>query len=323
MRADRLLSIMLILQDQGKQTVARLAETLEVSRRTVLRDINALTLSGVPVYSESGPGGGVYLDEKYRVSLTGLKAGELRSLFTASLTGPLSDMGLRQSAESGFLKLLAALSPVQRNEVERIRQRLYIDPSAWSNHSQPQATLAGLLEAVFADRRLHLTYKRSDGEIVERTLDPYSLVCKATIWYLLASYKERIQIYRVSRIQHLVILDENFVRSKSFDLTQFWTAQLEQYREYAPPFTCTLEVKEARLQFLTWPFIYDYEALGKASREGWQTVKLTFDSVEAAEMVVLALTQDVRILEPASLLETVRQKSAALNALYHPTPITS
>src|SRR5438874_9195578 len=120
MRADRLLSIMLILQDQGKLTVARLAETLEVSRRTVLRDLNALTVAGVPVYSESGPGGGVYLDEKYRVSLTGLKEAELRSLFIASLTGPLTDIGLRQSAVSGFLKLLVSLPPVQRSEVERV-----------------------------------------------------------------------------------------------------------------------------------------------------------------------------------------------------------
>lgn len=321
MRADRLLSIMLILQNQGKLTVARLAEGLEVSRRTVLRDLNALTTAGVPVYSESGPGGGVYLDEKYRVSLTGLKEGELRSLFIASLTGPLSDIGLRQSAESGFQKLLAALPEMQRGEVDKVRQRLFIDPSAWSSHSQPLAFLAELLDAVFADRRVHLTYQRSNGKVVERVLDPYSLVCKSNIWYLLGGYEGTVHSYRVSRIQRSEVLAETFERPASFDLQAFWSGQVGLYKDHAPTLVSTLEVRSERIQFLGWPFVFDYRIKGKASREGWQKVVMTFDSIVAAEMLVLSLAQDAVVLDPPELLEAVRQKTAALAEHYGHTTL--
>lgn len=317
MRADRLLSIMLILQDQGKLTMTRLAETLEVSRRTILRDLNALTVAGVPVYTESGPGGGVYLDEKYRVSLNGLKEAELRSLFIASPTGPLTDIGLLQSAENGFLKLLAALPPVQRSEVKRVRQRLHIDPSGWSSHSQPLASLAELLDAVFLDRRVLLTYKRRGGEVVTRIVDPYSLVCKANVWYLLAAYAGTVHSYRVSRIQCIEVSAETFERPESFDLSAFWEGQLKQFNSYAPPLSCTLEIKHERLQFLSWSFIYEYQLKGKAGQEGWQMVALTFDSFEAAEMLILALAQDARIVEPANLLEAVQQKATVLNSVYN------
>ena len=111
---------------------------------------------------------------------------------------------------------------------------------------------------------------------MERTLDPYSLVCKANIWYLLAFYNGKTQSYRVSRIQTFEVLEETFVRSEGFDLNTFWADQLEQYKDYAPPFECALEIKAERVQFLTWPFIYNYEINEKASREGWQTVSINF-----------------------------------------------
>lgn len=131
MRADRLLSIMLILQAHGKTTTLALAEKLEVSRRTILRDIDALNVAGVPVHAESGHGGGVYLDEHYRVSLTGLKESEVRAIFVSTQTAPLQDVGLGQAVEDTLLKLFATLPSLHRQEVEWIQQRILLDPASW------------------------------------------------------------------------------------------------------------------------------------------------------------------------------------------------
>lgn len=186
MRADRLLSIMLILQAQGKTTTLSLAETLEVSRRTILRDIEALSIAGVPIHAEAGHGGGVYLDERYRVSLTGLKEAEVRALFVSTRPGPLQDVGLGQAAEATLLKLFAALPSLHRQEAERMQQRIHLDPAWWWHKGETLPYLETLKTAVFDDYRVQVRYERGDGQIVEYILEPYSLVAKASVWYVIA-----------------------------------------------------------------------------------------------------------------------------------------
>jgi predicted DNA-binding transcriptional regulator YafY len=131
MRADRLLALIMMLQTQGKMTIHTLAETLRVSRRTILRDLDALSLAGVPIYTEGGHGGGVALDEHYRTTLTGLQTHEVRSLFVTNTGTALGDVGLGKASESLVLKLLAALPAMHRPTVDHIRQRLLIDPTWW------------------------------------------------------------------------------------------------------------------------------------------------------------------------------------------------
>lgn len=316
MRADRLLNIMLILQANGKTTTYKLAEALEVSRRTVLRDIDALGMAGVPVYCESGHGGGVYLDEKYQVSLTGLREDEIRSLFIANLAGPMKDLGFAQAAESGYLKLLAALPANHQTEVERVRQRIRIDGSMWWDTSRLVPFLSELMSAVFQNTRLKVTYKRQDTKVIERVLEPYSLVAKANVWYLIAANAGQFRTYRLSRLQAVELLGETFERSQDFDLNAFWADLLNDFRQYVPHVSCIVEIKAEKLEFLNWYFVEESTLLGEAGRPGWQKVELKFGSVEAAEMLVLALGQDARLLGPDYLIEMVLNKARGLVGIY-------
>lgn len=316
MRADRLLSIMLLLQSNGKMTTFKLAELLEVSRRTILRDIDALTTAGVPIYTESGQGGGVYLDEKYQISLTGLNLDEIRSLFISSWPGPLKDIGLEFAAESSYLKLKAALPASHQNEVELIRQSIHIDSYEWWSNSRSIQFLTELLTAVFQGTITNVIYKRADGNIIERVLEPYRLVAKATVWYLIAAHNGQFRTYKVSRFQAVELLGESFERVANFDLRGYMADQIKRYYLEAPHYTCTLEMKTECIEKLHWSFIEELRVVKPANRAGWQIVELKLNSVEAIEMLVVALGQDAFLLEPAYLLDLVLTKTRIITEMY-------
>ena len=194
MRADRLLSILMYLQARGRMTAYELAEELEVSERTIYRDLEALHAAGVPVLAERGPGGGCQLPEEYKVSLTGLTENEVRGLFLSPVSGPLADLGMGKALEAAMLKLSAALPSTHRRDVERMRQRVLVDTAQWFRPSEPVPYLPLLQEAVWQDRTLRFTYRRADGVHVKRTLDPYALVAKSSIWYLVGAAVDHARI---------------------------------------------------------------------------------------------------------------------------------
>lgn len=183
MRADRLLSILLILQIRGRVTSRQLAERLEVSERTIHRDMEALTAAGVPVYAERGSRGGWRLLEDYRTDLTGLKPGEVQALLVGQPNRLLEDLGLSRASEGAWIKLLASLPALYRREAESVRGRIYIEPRG---AAEPVPHLPTLLEALWRNRKLHTIYRRNDGKISERLLDPLGLVAKGSTWYLVA-----------------------------------------------------------------------------------------------------------------------------------------
>jgi predicted DNA-binding transcriptional regulator YafY len=158
MRADRLISMMLMLSNRDRMTAAELADALEVSERTIYRDIEALSMAGVPVYTQSGPSGGLFLDEHYRVSLTNLSQTEMQTLFIAGAAEPLRDLGLDRKAEDAALKLLAALPTRQRDDAERLRQRVFLDPSGWYPAEEGLPHLPALQRAVWEDHPVTITY---------------------------------------------------------------------------------------------------------------------------------------------------------------------
>src|SRR5687768_7159381 len=186
MRADRLLTIILLLQTRGKMTAKALAEELGVSRRTILRDINALSFSGIPVYSEGGHGGGISLIEEYRTTFTGLNKFEVQTLFVAHNQHALRDVGLGDVAERLLMKLLATLPKVHHSTDDHIRQRLMIDPTWWWHDNATSPFWDDLQQAVYEDRLIEASYENFDGNVTERVLAPYSLICKSSLWYLLA-----------------------------------------------------------------------------------------------------------------------------------------
>lgn len=305
MRADRLLSIMLILQAQGKTTTFALAETLEVSRRTILRDIEALSIAGVPVHAEAGHGGGVYLDEHYRVSLTGLKEAEVRALFVSTRPGPLQDIGLGQAAEATLLKLFAALPSLHRQEAERMQQRIHLDSAWWWQRGETLPYLETLKAAVFDDCRVQVRYERGDGEVVERILEPYGLVAKASVWYIIARRDGELRTYRVSRFIAVETMQEHFERDPTFHLAQYWHTHSNAFVANMPFFAFTLRLTTTSLQFLK---VYTSEryTIRETSPDGAVlTVDVRLSSLEEARMLVLGLGTDVEIIEPDVLREAV------------------
>src|SRR5574340_1555919 len=226
MRASRLVALLLLLQTRGRMTADALATVLEVSVRTIYRDLEALSLAGVPVYAERGPGGGWSLLEDYRTNLTRLTEAEVNTLFVSGTTGPLKDLWPAKASEDAMLKLLAALPSVYRNNAELARQRIHLDATGWFRHDEPVPHLPLLQEAIWNDRRLHLTYRRGgDNTVNQRTVNPYGLVAKASIWYLVCTTLEsggEMRVYRVARIQDAESTGEHFERPANFNLPAFW-----------------------------------------------------------------------------------------------------
>ncbi len=304
MRADRLLSIVMLLQSRGKMTASELADELEVSRRTVLRDLNALSASGVPLYAEGGHGGGVALDEGYRTTLTGLKENEVRALFVSADTRLLRDLGLGDAADAMRRKLAAALPAAHQSAVDHLRQRVHIDPRWWWHDESEQPFWAELQNAVHGDRRIRATYENYRGEVAERELEPHSLVAKSGYWYLVARHAGALRTYRVSRLHLVTVQSERFERDPGFDLPAYWNAHMAEFAAEFSEYEFTLRVHPSRERFLRW-LRPGRNRIVSAAADGWLTVELQAESHEMAQMLVFGLGRGCEVLAPAELREAV------------------
>jgi predicted DNA-binding transcriptional regulator YafY len=322
MRADRLLSILMLLQAHGRMTARVLSEELEVSERTIYRDIEALSLAGVPVYAERGPGGGVALLDSYRTNLTGLTEDELRALFVLTIPAPLAELGLSQELKAAMRKLSAALPEGRRAEEARARQRIYLDSAWWHTREETPPHLNTLHQAVWQNARLHILYWPEVGPFnmrVEHLLEPYGLVAKASIWYLVAARAGRMRIFRVSRILEAQPSGETFARLPDFDLEDCWKRLCDQLEENRSSFPVKLRVSPALL-----PYLSNY--LGERSRgilsqsepdaEGWVTVDIVFEFDWDARTFVLGWGEAVEVLDPPVLRWTVIDYAEQVLALY-------
>src|SRR3954454_10086623 len=201
MRAGRLVSLLLLLQSRGLMTAEQLARELEVSVRTIYRDVDALSIAGVPIYADRGPLGGIRLVDGYRTRLTGLTTQEAEALFLSGLPGPAAQLGLGTVVTAARLKVLAALPPELRARASRISQRFHLDAPGWFQGSESVPHLQTLSTAVWEDRKLSLGYRRNDGNTVDRVVDPLGLVLKAGVWHLVVQTSGAApRTYRVSRI---------------------------------------------------------------------------------------------------------------------------
>jgi serine phosphatase RsbU (regulator of sigma subunit)/biotin operon repressor len=230
MRADRLLSALLLLQAHGRLTGRELARRLEVSERTVHRDMEALSASGVPVYALRGAQGGWQLDEGWRTQVPGLDEVELRALLMAQ-TRVIGDAWLSAAAERALGKLMAALPQSLREQATSIRQRLYVDATTWRGTIENLSMLPTVQDAVSRDRKLLIKYWKAGRELVERTVDPLGLVAKGNTWYLFARTTSGFRTYRISRINEATLLDEPSERPPDFDLASYWKNSTAQFHD--------------------------------------------------------------------------------------------
>lgn len=318
MRADRLLSLLMLLQTRGRMTAQELADRLEVSTRTIYRDLDALSGAGVPVYAERGPQGGVSLLENYRTNLTGLKENEVRALFMLTVPGLLSDLGAGDAAEQALLKLTAALPPPFQADAERVRQRVLLDPAAWFAPPEPAPFLPLVQTAVFQQQRLRVTYRRGDGQWVKRLLDPYGLVAKASVWYVVAGSYGRPATFRVSRIQEAALTDSRFERPSDFDLAAFWQAWRVGLEASLSRYPVTVRVAPAGLPLLVQAFGEGMHAhiaaAGEPDAAGGVTLSLAFDGEDTACRQLLGLGTAVTIVDPPALRQRLAEAARSLAA---------
>lgn len=250
MRADRLLSILLLLQTHERMTARDLAAQLEVSERTIYRDFEALGMAGIPIYTERGPNGGCSLLDGYQTTLTGLTDVEVRALFLFSMASPLADLGLGKALNDALLKLSAALPAAARASTEQVRQRFHLDSTWWYHENDAAACLQTIQEAIWQDRKLCLVYSEDDGTCREQLVEPYGLVAKAGVWYLVARTGCAMDVLRVSRIHMVEQRAEQFQRITSFDLAAYWTEYCAELEAQHPQFSASLRIAPDELQTL-------------------------------------------------------------------------
>ena len=314
MRADRLISIVLLLQANGRMTAETLASRLEVSQRTILRDMDALSSAGVPVVAERGTGGGWRLIDGYETKLTGLTPAEIRSLFLARPPALLAELGLKEAADAAWLKLRAALPVGVREQAEFVRQRLLIDSRSWRDSGESLTCLPVLLEALWSGERLRFVYEKAGGEASEREVDPFGLVARANRWYLVAATGDERRTYRVSRIRSAQIMPERASRPKDFDLAAYWEASTNRFREHLPRYDATFLVTE---HILPWVCYRPWRLLAQApAGDHHYRVSLRFDAPEEARQFALGHGAELEVLEPQELREYVIATAQAVLAAY-------
>lgn len=318
MRADRLLSILLLLQTRRSMTSSELADRLGVSVRTVHRDMQALEVAGVPITTRRGPGGGWALVDGYRTNLTGLDHDEVVALFLRGPETALSDLGLREAADRALLKVLAALSEGRRARVETAHQRFLIEPSgAREIDDRETAFLEELQQAVWESRKLAFDYRRSDGEAISRTVDALGLVLRGRAWYLVAGSGGELRTYRASRVTAARVLEERAEVPEGFDLRRHWQESWREFRAHLPRYPVLLRVAPAALDRARRPQPWaTLEEELSPDAEGWIPVRIRFETLPEARDFVLRLGPLAEVVTPLALRHAVIESLTATASLY-------
>jgi predicted DNA-binding transcriptional regulator YafY len=310
MRADRLISLLLLLNARGRMTARQLADELEVSERTIYRDLDVLSAAGVPVYSQPGNAGGISIDEHYRLTLTGLSPTQVQALFAPSAVGPLRDLGLAEANQVTLLKLLAALPERQRTAAEHIQQRVYIDPANWFQVIEGQSILPDLQRAVWEDRRLRFDYHSVEHDWQTQIVDAYGLVAKANIWYLVGRRSDgEYRTYRAGRLRTVQVLAAIFVRECDFDLGAYWRAAAARFEQASqaqfPPYTATVRVHRNVDWYFPGYLEGRYRRLSEPDPSGWALLEVTFASLGDAKSRLLGLGAEVEVVSPPELAHAI------------------
>jgi predicted DNA-binding transcriptional regulator YafY len=320
------MSILMLLQARHRLTARELAAELEVSQRTIYRDLDALALAGVPVYAEQGRAGGYRLVDGYRTRLTGLTEEEALSLFVLGLPEPAAALGLSDQAASVERKLLAALGPTQRVRAGVLRDRFRLDVSSWYHPAEEPPHHAALARAVLEDREVDVAYRRWQApREVERRLRPYGLVLKGSAWYLVAEAVAssgspgQVRTYRVAHVLRLVVTDDRFERPTDVVLADFWRDHLDDFDRRRLDRTAVLRLSPELVRDL--PDLSDPVLAGAVrgvapDTDGWTTVTVPVERDDVACRLLLPHGGDVEVVSPASLREAMVDRARAVVAAH-------
>ena len=323
MRASRLVQLLLLLQSRGRITAAVLAEELEVSERTIHRDVDALSAAGVPIYAERGPHGGIQLVDGYRTRLTGLTGDEAEALFLSGLPGPAAELGLGTVVAAARLKVLASLPTELRARASRLVERFHLDAAGWFQAGETVPHLAALAEAVWEAKRMRIRYRRGDAG-VERVIDPLGLVLKAGIWYVVALTAGDVRTYRARRILEAEPTGETFERPAAFDLGGHWSESIAAYERGTPRVTVTVRVEPGALGILA--DLVGERALRRAERleepdpDGWYRLRIDVDWPDEVPGRLLAVGGALEVLDPPEVRERMIALAQGAIARHAPAP---
>ncbi|MFI5936875.1 helix-turn-helix transcriptional regulator [Actinoplanes sp. NPDC051494] len=324
MRASRLVSLLLLLQARGRMTAGELAAELEVSVRTVYRDVESLSASGVPVYADRGPAGGYQLVDGYRTRLTGMTSDEAGTLFLTGMPGPAAELGLGALLAAAELKLRAALPGELADRADRVRDRFHLDVAGWFRTGEDTPHLATVADAVWRGQQLEIRYRRwKEPREVTRTVSPLGVVLKAGRWYLVASSGDRVTSYRVVNVLEAQVRDDPADRPAGFDLAGFWKESTDGYERSVYRASATVRMTSQALDRM--PFVFAPEMARRAREsaaepgpDGWLTTEVPIESAKHGHTELLKLGAEAEVLGPAELRAMFVDTARRLAGTYLP-----
>lgn len=277
---------------------------MEVSVRTIQRDMDALSSAGVPVYAMRGGGGGWELMRGYRTGLTGLTGDDAVAIMAGRPPRLLEELGVNLRDDDALLKLLAALTPEARGLAERAQQRIHIDLAPWGAKARPVEQLQLLQKAAWDDRVVRIRY---GGRPRRFRVEPYALVAKGLVWYLVGRTHD-FRTFRVDRVEDVEVTADLFERRPEFDLEDHWAQVCDDFADALPQYLARLRVRGSAAARIRWSArLLD---IGTPDGDGWRDATIDTESEHEALAVVLSLAPNVIVMDPLSLVDATRQAAA-------------
>jgi predicted DNA-binding transcriptional regulator YafY len=317
MRADRLLKMLLLLQTKGRHTAGALARSLEVSVRTIYRDVIALSFAGIPIYTEKGPGGGIQLIEDYRTSLTGLSEDEVKALFMLNIPAALASLGMSDEIQRALLKLSAALPNYLQEAQASVQQRIMVDLADWK--PQPEKTpsyLGSLYQAVWGDKCIRVVVQYAFGYSADRVLEAYGLVSRGEDWYLVCRVEEHFKAFSIQEFKSLSVLEETFDRLTDFDLADFWQMWLMREGLEQNGYQCTILISREVFEYLRRSSSVEMISMEEVGDTNQIRIVMRFSDFSHARTTILGFGGAVKILAPTALKMSVADYARQILKIY-------
>ncbi|SCZ03205.1 helix-turn-helix transcriptional regulator [Alkaliphilus peptidifermentans] len=320
MRLHRLLGIIMLLDSRGVMKAGALAKILEISERTIYRDIDILCEAGIPIMSIPGPTGGYSFMEGYRINSNTLGSGDIVHLLLSSMgIKPEKNTEMAQQLTNAVIKLENSVSTEHREEIIKAKERFFIDSDPWWGKRIQNQNIDIIKKSVFNLKKLKIGYKKYSGEVSERIINPYGAVVKNSEWYVaaLCEGKKNIRIFKCSRIANIEVLNEGFSMPESFCLEEFWSNSKQQFAKQATlksaqnAYPVKIEMNEEKGRLLD-----DFHIHSSINLKDKWIYDIDMISFETACNVIFPLSDRIEVLEPEELREYIIKKIKKISNLY-------